>query len=203
MQRVITYIDGFNLYYGLRSKRWKRFYWLDLQKLVELLLKPDQILLYTKYFTSIVNYPTNKNRRQNTYLEALKSLPNFGIYHGHFLSDTVTCKRCGHTYITHHEKMTDVNIAVQLLSDAFQDRLDMALLFSADGDLVGPVRMLRQLFPQKRVIVVFPPGRRSNALKDNAHACLHITKNMLSRSLFPNKVVSSAGVTLQRPTQWR
>ena len=31
MDRVIVYVDGFNLYYGLRSKGWKRFYWLDIQ----------------------------------------------------------------------------------------------------------------------------------------------------------------------------
>ena len=29
MERVISYIDGFNLYFGLRSKGWRRFYWLS------------------------------------------------------------------------------------------------------------------------------------------------------------------------------
>ena len=29
-QRVAVYIDGFNLYYGLKSKGWSRYYWLDL-----------------------------------------------------------------------------------------------------------------------------------------------------------------------------
>ena len=27
---VICDIDGFNLYHGLRSKGWKKYYWLDL-----------------------------------------------------------------------------------------------------------------------------------------------------------------------------
>ena len=31
MQRVIAYVDGYNLYYGLRTKRWKWFYWLNIQ----------------------------------------------------------------------------------------------------------------------------------------------------------------------------
>lgn len=65
----------------------------------------------------------------------------------------------GHSYDTHHEKMTDVNIAVQMLSDAFQDQFDVALLVSADSDLVGLITTLRQLFPLKRVIVAFPPRR--------------------------------------------
>ena len=29
-RRVAVYVDGFNLYYGLRSKGWRRYYWLDL-----------------------------------------------------------------------------------------------------------------------------------------------------------------------------
>lgn len=27
--RVITYIDGFNLYFGLKEAKYRRFYWLD------------------------------------------------------------------------------------------------------------------------------------------------------------------------------
>ena len=32
MQRVIVYIDGFNLYYGLRAAGLQRYYWLDLRR---------------------------------------------------------------------------------------------------------------------------------------------------------------------------
>ena len=31
-ERVIVYIDGFNLYFGLRSKGWKKYYWLNLKE---------------------------------------------------------------------------------------------------------------------------------------------------------------------------
>jgi len=41
MPRVITYIDGFNLYFGLKSQGWERFLWLDVQALSRNLLKPD------------------------------------------------------------------------------------------------------------------------------------------------------------------
>jgi hypothetical protein len=39
-ERVIAYIDGFNLYFGLKSTGWKKFYWLNLQSMVQNLLKP-------------------------------------------------------------------------------------------------------------------------------------------------------------------
>ena len=48
MERVIAYIDGFNLHYGLKSKQWRRYYWLNLQVLALNLLKPYQQLELTK-----------------------------------------------------------------------------------------------------------------------------------------------------------
>ncbi|MDI6768163.1 MAG: hypothetical protein QMD04_00635 [Anaerolineales bacterium] len=64
MERVIAYIDGYNLYYGLRHKQWKWFYWLNVQLLAQHLMKPGQELVGTKYFTTIVNYPEGRHRRQ-------------------------------------------------------------------------------------------------------------------------------------------
>lgn len=203
MQRVITYIDGFNLYYGLRSKGWRRFYWLNLRRMADQMLKPSQALVQTKYFTSVVNSPADKHRRQAVFLEALRTLPDFHIYYGHFLSDTVTCSRCGHSYQTYHEKMTDVNIAVELMSDTFRDRFDVAMLITADSDLVGPVRAVKQFSSSKRVVVAFPPGRYSNALKQAADGWTHIGRDVLLRSMFPDEVVKADGYVLRRPSEWR
>jgi len=202
MKRVIAYIDGYNLYHGLRDKRWKRFYWLNLPSLARQLLKPDQTLVATKYFTTVVKEPEDKRRRQAVYLEALQTLPDFRIFYGQFLEDPITCRKCGHTYITHHEKMTDVNIAVEMLADAYQDQFDLALLLSADRDLVGPVQAVRRLFSAKDVIVAFPPKRSSFALEKAANATLHIGHNELAKSLFPETVAKSKVVMLHRPAEW-
>ena len=203
VERVIAYIDGYNLYYGLRQKRWKWFYWLNIQAMVTYLLKPDQSLGTTKYFTTIVKQPEDKRKRQALFLEALQTLPNLQIYYGHFLSETVTCRHCGHTHETHHEKMTDVNISVELMTDAFQDQFDAALLVSADSDLVGPVRAVQRLFKQKRVIVVFPPARRSGALKRVANGYFYVGRDVLSKCVFPDQVVKPDGYILRRPAEWR
>ena len=203
MERVIAYVDGFNLYYGLRTKGWKRFYWLNIQALVSHLLKPNQTLVTTKYFTAIVRRPDDKRRRQAAFLEALQTLNDFEFYYGHYLADIVTCRNCGHTYETHHEKMTDVNISVELMTDSFQDRFDTALLVSADSDLVGPIKAVRNFFATKRVVVAFPPERVSKALMHVAHGHLHIGRDVFARSQFPDTVVKSGGVVLRRPTEWR
>lgn len=48
-KRVTFYVDGFNFYYGLKRKTqvdmsWKRYYWIDIVKLFEQFLGPDQEL---------------------------------------------------------------------------------------------------------------------------------------------------------------
>ena len=124
-------------------------------------------------------------------------------YYGQFLEDLITCRQCGHTYVTHHEKMTDVNIAVELMADAFQDQCDVALLLSADSDLVGPIETVRRLFPAKHVMVAFPPKRSSFALQKAVNVTLHIGHNELAKSLFPEVVRKADGTRLQRPARWK
>ena len=203
MQRVVAYVDGFNLYYGLRDKRWKRFYWLNIQSMVQNLLKPHQILVSTKYFTTVIKRPAAKRKRQAVFLEALRTLSDFEISYGRWLSNPVTCRNCGHTYEVHHEKMTDVSIAVELMRDAFQDHLDMALLISGDSDLVGAVEAIRELFPKKQVVMAFPPERYSGALRAAAHGHTFISRDVLSKSAFPDQVVKPDGFVLARPAGWR
>ena len=142
MSRVIVYIDGFNLYFGLRSKGWRKYYWLDLVHLARALLKPEQQLEAIHYFTSRIRangHNSSDIARQNTYLEALATLPQVNLHFGHFLNKPQRCRACGTQWMGYEEKMTDVNIAVRLLADAFEDRFDVALLLTADSDLITPV----------------------------------------------------------------
>ncbi len=206
MLRVISYIDGFNLYFGLRAKGWKKYYWLDLVSLSSALLKSDQQLEHCHYFTARIRTGTNQSqdaRRQSLWLDALSSLPELTIHYGHYLPKPVECKRCGNTWTTFEEKMTDVNIAAQMLTDAYEDRFDIALVISADSDLTTPIRLLRERMPQKRVIVVFPPERRSAELKKTANGTVVLGENKLRQNLLPENITTSSGFVLTRPPQWR
>jgi uncharacterized LabA/DUF88 family protein len=99
--------------------------------------------------------------------------------------------------------MTDVNIAVELLSDAFTDSFDVALLVSADSDLVAPIKKVRSLFPTKRILTCFPPGRYSTDLKDATGISIKIGRAIFSRNQFPDKLQKADGYTLTRPDRWR
>ena len=203
MERVITYIDGFNLYFGLKTKGWKRCYWLNLQMLAMNLLKDNQELVMTKYFTSRISGPPDKSKRQRTFLEALETLGNFHIFYGHYLTNTIECQKCGAIFPKPNEKMTDVNIAVEMLTDAFQNKFDTAILISADSDLVAPIRRVKELFPYKKIVVAFPPARFSFALKEIVNASFVIGRKMLAKSVFPEEVAKPDGFILKRPERWR
>jgi len=205
MYRVIAYVDGYNLYYGLRAKGWKSLYWLDIRSLVRNLVKPDQYLVHTKYFTARVSSTAadpRKSKRQGTYLEALETLPDFSIYYGHYLPKLVACHKCGSVWVTHEEKMTDVNIAVELLSDAYEDAFDTALLVSGDSDLSGAVQRTQALFSGKRVVVAFPPARASERLRNLATASFTIGRAILAKSLFPPVLTKADGYRLCKPPEW-
>lgn len=202
--RVIAYVDGFNLYFGLKSKGWKRYYWLNIKSMAQRLLRRGQRLILTKYFTSRVSNNPEKQRRHNTFIDTVCTLPDLEIFYGKYQMNPRTCNSCGVRDLFPNEKMTDVNIAVELLADAFTDSFDTALLISADSDLVAPVRKVRRLFPKKKVVVCFPPGRYSDDLKTAAGISMHIGRRIIAESQFPNEIIrASDGFILRRPGRWR
>src|SRR6218665_3626603 len=140
MTRVVAYIDGFNLYFGLKQARFKRYYWLDVAALACTLLRPGQQLLATHYFSARIR-DNGRNaadqKRQNDYLDAL-ALQGVQCQFGHYLEKRHECRACHATWPDYEEKMTDVNIAIQLMTDAFDDAFDVALVISGDSDSPRP-----------------------------------------------------------------
>jgi len=212
--RVISCIDGYNLYFGLREKarrlaadgsitttHWKNFYWLDVVKLSETLLQKTQRLVQTKYFTARIRGNPAKERRQSKFLDAISALPNIRLYFGVFQPDPKQCQNCGAIAFHPQEKRTDVNIANQMICDAVAGRFDTALLISGDSDHVPTIETVRQTFG-KNVIVAFPPKRESADLQAVATATFRIGKAKFESSLLPRPVILPNGRVIECPTEW-
>jgi uncharacterized LabA/DUF88 family protein len=137
--RVAVFIDGFNVYWGLRDKGFKRFYWLDYQALASHLVRDGQVLVATKFFTTRVTKPADRRTRQSTFLAALRARGGVDIIEGKYRSRTVKCKQCSAKWDAPDEKMTDVAIATHMLTGACHDEYDTALLVCADADLIPAV----------------------------------------------------------------
>ena len=157
-------------------------------------------------FTARIRLKGNNHadmQRQTTYLEALTTRSGLSIHYGHYLQKSRECRNCGAQWTDYEEKMTDVNIATQMLADSFDNRFDTVLLISADSDLTTPIAQIRQRFPEKRIIVALPPGRQSVELTRAANGYFHIGEDKLRHSQLPATVTRADGFELQRPTNWK
>jgi uncharacterized LabA/DUF88 family protein len=203
MLRASVYVDGFNLYHGLRSRYGRTYHWLDLEAFAQGILRPGQRLERVRYFTARVRDNEPSRLRQLAYLEALRAhCTKVEIFEGRFQRKTCRCRACQAQWVTYEEKESDVSLAVSLVEDAATDVYDVAVVISADSDLCPALRAAKRLRPHKRIIVVFPPQRHSDDLRRHADAVLRVDRALLSRSQLPTKILNSAGIVLERPAYW-
>jgi uncharacterized LabA/DUF88 family protein len=115
-QKAIVYVDGFNLYFGLKASvrpreyrlksredgvkpkgkklLTKRSYWLDIQKLAKSIVR-DADLVAVKYFTARIKGNYQKQLRQNAFLNAIQiHCPKLQIFEGRYLLRRIFCSQC-------------------------------------------------------------------------------------------------------------
>jgi len=206
--RTYVYIDGFNLYYG--AVRRTPYKWLNLLTLCQLLL-PGYQIARIKYFTAHVQSLPNdpgQSTRQQTYLRALRTLPNLDIILGHFLTTEVSMRlvqppAMGSAFvrvIKTEEKGSDVNLAAHLLHDGHLRRYEVAVLLTNDSDLLEPVKMVRYELGLP-VGIINPHPRPSQVLVQHASFRRQIRQGVLAASQFPPTLIDAIG-TFHKPSQW-
>lgn len=203
-KRVIIYVDGFNFYFGLRSSKWKKYYWLDLVSFFLKFLKEHQILIQVNYFSAIP-HDQGKEDRQDLFFSANKLSPRFKLHLGKFLEKRLLCKTCGASHITYEEKESDVRLGTAMIGDVVNDRCDVSILVSADSDLLPPIEFIREFKPAHKIFVYFPPKRFSYDLsnKCDGHIKLERHEEKFQRSLLPNEIIHPANQYLiKRPASW-
>jgi hypothetical protein len=182
MTRVVAYVDGFNLYHGLKAVYGRRYHWLDLQALVRSLLRPGQELLEVQYFTARVRDNPAAESRQALYLEALMSHSiRVRLIEGHFQDKPRECRNCGARWM---------------------DAYDTAILVSGDSDLRPVIASVKRLRTGKRIIAAFPPRRHSKDLAQAVDGYTSVGHDKLRNAQLPPKIVTKGGVRLTRPAHW-
>jgi len=201
-RRAIVYIDGFNLYFALRDKNWKNLMWLDLVKLAQSLVRPDQELARVKYFTARIRNNPQKQARQNAFLDALATLDKLEICEGMYQPNKVLCFGCGREWSDDKEKQTDVSIATAMLTDAYRDFVDDIILITADSDQCPAMREVRAL--GKHVLLVIPPGRADYLeIQKHADSRLELTKRKFRESQLPEEVTLKSGHVIKKPDKYK
>jgi hypothetical protein len=175
--------------------------WLNIKALIDSYITHNQELVEIKYFTSRITNQPSKQKRQNSYLEALETT-GINLIYGLYKAKEIECHNCGHNWSISNEKMTDVNIATHLLLDAFNDRFDTAILISGDSDLVPPIKAIHNQFNKKAVSVFFPPERHNITVAGAAKGSQIIGKKKIKDNQFPLTVTKIGGYVLTKPENW-
>lgn len=202
MERVIAFIDGFNLYHSIaEDPAYRKYKWLDLRKLVELLVPPGD-LHEIYYFTALALWDPEKANRHKIYIRALESA-GIRVVYGQFKRRDRFCPKCRTDYTAHEEKQTDVNIAIHLLKLAIEDRYDTALVLSGDSDLIPSVKAVKSTFASKRIGVVIPIGRRAEELKMECDFHIKLREKNLAKCLFDDPITLLSGTAIHKPIDWK
>lgn len=191
----------------------KSLYWLDLHSLIASQLKRSQKLTQLKYFSAHRRVPTliehdrhdeyvKSNERQSVFIDAMRTRPNTEVVLGWYSEQTPnTCIKCGHQWPRMEEKVTDVNIATHMLRDAYTERMDMAVLVTADADLVPPVKVLQELDIPVRILLM--PGRkRAKNLQQVATETYWVKTKTVKKHIMPRVIVRPGLPDLVRPENW-
>jgi uncharacterized LabA/DUF88 family protein len=205
MQRVIAFIDGFNMYHALVEARLNSCKWLNYRSLAEAFIATStQRLERVYYFSALVPWDQQKTNRHKIYIQALRSA-GVDVVLGKFKKVTRKCLgSCREKFQTFEEKETDVNIALTMLKLAMQDMYDMALLFSSDSDLVGAVKTVKEVAPHKHIKVVIPFKRTCLDLKNICDSSAKIKHAHFARHQFSSLVQIGPYKenVLLKPSEW-
>lgn len=98
------------------------------------------------------------------------------------------------------EKGSDVNLATHLISDAYEDAFECAVVISNDSDLREPVALVRSRLA-KRVGVINPHKHASVALRQVATFIKSIRSGVLRASQFPDEISDARGKS-SKPAGW-
>jgi ribosomal protein L32 len=199
---LIAYIDGLNLYHGLRQTMGHRWLWLDVVELVRS-LRPASDLVRVNYYTAMTVESPDAQSRQQNYLKALAAAnpAELRIQTGRYQRRSHLCENCGHKRVVYEEKETDVHVGAQLVADAVLARMDDALVVSGDADYLPAIRIAQAAAPGVRLVGGFPPGRVSKRIQAALPASFVIGEAKIRRAQLPDTVLDGPWA-YARPAKW-
>ena len=210
-----VYIDGFNLYNGLKRRAESKglsdpeYRWLNLCKLAEFLL-PQYDVQAVRYFTSRVKRRVADpaaGQRQQIFLRALATLPNLTLHYGYFQRNVVRRPLAKKpkkmvNVIDWKEKGSDVALASMLLEDAYSGTCDAAAVISDDSDLALPITIAAGVL--KHGVTLLNPNVTSQParkLRGVATAYRAISDAAFAACVLPSSLTDSRG-TITKPPGW-
>lgn len=163
--RLMVFIDGSNLYHSLRSHFGRSD--LDFAKFVSC-LKETRELRRTYYYGAQVDQALDPQgyKSQQRFLDSLNRVPYFEVRLGRLVYRNWPTS-------APFEKGIDVRLATDMLTHAFRNNFDVALLVSADADFGDMLQAVKDLGKHVEV-ALFGASTSSRRLRDAADRVIPI-----------------------------
>lgn len=141
IKRVCVYIDGANFYGGLTSIN-KRFSdtKFDFEKYINYLTGNDS-LVKIYYYNALIKKKINEKiwKKQKDFFDRLRKIPKCKVS---------LCKRKSRLNILGEEYHTikgdDIFLALDMIEDCYNDKLDKIILISGDGDFTELLKRIKK-----------------------------------------------------------
>jgi len=186
-ERVMVFIDGGNLYAGVK-------FGLNLQKSVDIdglvkKLVSGRHLVRAYYYTAPSPRPSSpQGKAHQRFLDKLGWVENLQLRQGRIVprTHTIECPKCQEAfeYKVYMQKGVDTRIVVDMVTLAVRDAYDTAILVSGDSDLAEAVNYIREQTNKKVENACVPGKSWAKTLREAADKRIPLTQEYLLDCLF-------------------
>lgn len=167
-KRVMIFIDGSNMYHNLKTSFGRTS--LDYRRFSLKLSGDDRELIRTYYYNSPVDQDANPEafKAQQKFFNYLYQTPDLEVRLGRLQPKPDGTKA---------EKGVDVKVAIDMLTKAFKNHYDVAILISGDADFVEVVKEVKDL--AKHVELAVFPNQKCYHLKKTVDRVIEISDEFI------------------------
>ena len=182
VKKISVFIDGANFVYGLKTLNPKYSdYRFDFDKFIKKIVGKDE-LINIFYYNASLKQEVNPRRfkEQQKLLSRLRKITKCKV---------VLCKRQKRLNKYDEEYYTikgdDINLALDMLNDAWENKYDKAILISGDGDFTPLLKYVKN--KNKEIEVISFYELTSKNLIDEADNYFWIDKKIVNRFFWRGK----------------
>lgn len=199
------YVDGFNFYHAVKDLGQSHLKWMSYTRLARILINRGETVELVKVFSAFAAFKPGSAARHKVYHAAVEAEGAEWVM-GQFKEKTLRCTKpgCGHVWKGHEEKETDVNIALHLLCDCNDDKIDVAYLLTTDSDLTPAVQTVIQRGCPVELVTVSTPGRgHCKELLATCHRKAKVNTKMVEACVMEREILGPSGVVVAtRPSEY-
>ncbi len=140
-ERVVIFIDGSNFYHSLRDTFGMHENEVDFSEFTEK-LKGGRMLIGVYYYNAPLDRSYNEEVywKQQKFFSELKRIPGFNV-----ILCSLRKRKGSKGKVEYKIKGDDIHLAVDMVSFAYENTYDVAIVVSGDGDFVPAIKRCQKL----------------------------------------------------------